>query len=249
MKTRMIIGLGVLVVSSLLKAQEYYLEKFERYFIWNPDSTSIYAEPNLESEELLKLPYGTEVDRLGELRDKEVSIFIGEIDGYYNLPTFWILVESKGFTGYVLNSEVINFPPMTYEHESYSIELEDIATYFNQPVKDTVYYEPWEETNMRVKYTGYDFPEGSRLLYREFDGCIDRELFQKNKSISQIYMMLKTWHFVPKNEFYKGANELVFSGQKLKRFLFSPPALSDYQDPFIEIVGQKEYKMGSSFCN
>ncbi|NVK85440.1 MAG: hypothetical protein HWE21_14045 [Cytophagia bacterium] len=249
MKARMIIGLTLLVVSSLLNGQESSLEKFERYFTWNPDSTSIFAEPDLESEELLKLPYGTEVDRLGEFRDKEVSIFIGEIDGYYHLPTFWVVVESEGITGYALNAEVINFPPMTYEHQSYSIELEDIAIYFNQPVKDTIYYEPWEETNMRVKYTGYEFPEGSRLLYREFDGCIDRELAPKNKSISQIYMMLKTWHFVPKNEFYKGANQLVFSGQNLKRFLFSPPALSDYQDPFIELIGKKEYKMGSSFCN
>lgn len=260
MKTKLIIGIGLLLIGSLLNAQEATLEKFERYFSWNPDSTSIYAEPDLESKELLKLPYGTEVKRLGELIDKEAIVFIGELDGTpdrpdrlggYSLGTFWIMVEYQGVTGYALNAEIINFPPLEWNGSYYEFEKERLQGYFK---KEIVLHKRQDSTLVEGRYwvsfiDSLAFPDGSYYKVDLFDGCFDRSYHFKEKTIAQVYYIFKTVYTVRVNyaDKEKQENEYPsFSDASKYKLLFIPGGVTASDGLFIRL--SEHLVFGSSDC-
>lgn len=242
-----------------LVGQESKHEVFERYFTWNPDSTSIYAEPNLESTKLVKLAYGTEVQRLEELDEPKVNIFIGELDataehpeklGGYALPTSWIKIKFRNITGFALNAEVINLPPMKYLYDTYSFERTYLDRFYQQNVKDTTYSEQWENSEFYFEIEETHLPDGTIIAYKRLEGCTDRQIILTNKSMAQAYFILKTWHFKPFNEYMsEGAQNLIYLGNENEALQFRAPVLSDFHSPFIAIDGAETLKIGSSFCD
>lgn len=261
MKTRIIIGFALLLVSILLNGQESNFEKFERYFTWDPDSTSIYANPDLESKELVKLPYGTEVNRLEVHQDKVVKIFIGELDGTpdqperlggYALTSFWVQVEYGNVVGYAPNAEVINFPPYQRDrHGTYVGGKEVLQKYFKNKI---VLYEKVDSVKVDDSYWPFytdslSYPDGSYYTVLSFDGCFDRTYHFENKSMDQVYFMFKT-------EYYDGANGVQslypisfypsFIDVDEKQLSFEAPANSAAQDLFIRF--SKNLEFGSYDC-
>ena len=188
------------------------------------------------------------------------GVFIGELDGTpdrpdrlggYSLGTFWIMVEYQGVTGYALNAEIINFPPLEWNGSYYEFEKERLQGYFK---KEIVLHKRQDSTLVEGRYwvsfiDSLAFPDGSYYKVDLFDGCFDRSYHFKEKTIAQVYFIFKTVYTVRVNyaDKEKQENEYPsFSDASKYKLLFIPGGVTASDGLFIRL--SEHLVFGSSDC-
>jgi len=232
---------------------------YERYFTWNPDSTIVYTQPDRSSTKLATLAYGTEVKILEALKNKKSSILIGNANtekgdlsdkGDFYLPGSWIKITSGKYEGYVFDGEIINFPPMTVNHGSYTMDIEDYSYFFGTEIKEEESKRPvvLDGNTYYVYETLIRFPDGSYEKTDLFDGCFDHEYHFKGKSAAQVYFIFITQYYeLTKSPHWEyGRPKLdAFEGSKL---LFTPAGIGASDGLFIDLDSEGKITFGSYDC-
>ncbi|WP_420388348.1 hypothetical protein [Roseivirga sp.] len=202
-------GITILLLLGIGEPLLAQLESFNRYFIWNPDSTAIYESPDLNSSEVIRLPYGTEVVRLDVLPESELTIMIGELDGTpdrperlggYTIQTFWVQVKYGDYRGYALNAEVINFPPSKLNDWAFfQLDPKELESSFGMKSKrykttKSIKWKNWDGY-YEVKVDSLVFADGSYHVTEYFDGCFNRTYYYSGKSLDQVYYLMITNYY------------------------------------------------------
>ncbi|WP_422355249.1 hypothetical protein [Roseivirga pacifica] len=236
------------------------LESFERHFTWNPDSTLVHAQASMDSRILAKLPYGTEVLKQAELKDRKYYLLIGELDGAidepekaagYAIPTYWVHIKHDNIEGYALNAEVINFPPYSLTQHGYFVLDMDVVkdVYGSKPERFKITkVQNWEDGgSYEVKVDSLSFKDGSYQLSQYFDSCFDRTYYYRGKPIDQVYFMFKTQYYlrIP----VKGKSDHILfprlKGVEATKFLFDH--VEAHNDIYIDF-SNTEIIFGSYDC-
>lgn len=205
-----------------------------RFYTWNVDSTSLYVEPNSDSKELMKIPYGMEVEILDSVKHLKANISIGSLEGTienfsqggtYLLRTHWLKIKYDSLIGYSLNAEIIDLPPLIRKKGNYEF----------RGVKS--------RTNNMHKVLG----DGSILTYSRTDNCVERKLEFFNKKIAQNYMLLSAWHYD------ENANRNIsLTGFDDEKIYFASPILAKFQSPYLIWPikgGGNKIEIGATNCN
>lgn len=247
----------VFSLMSLIFSQGLYGQKttspFERHFTWNTDSTIVYLEPDIASNKITKLNYGTEVTILEELKNVPAQFKVETSDpfeGEYFLNGHWIEIDVQGLRGFVFSGEVINFPPHIqtswgryrrtpeqYNDFGWNVKVEEEKEPIK--IKENTYYNHVEKTF---------FPDGSYVIDEAFDGCFHHQYYFKGKKINQVYFLLKAEYASQ----HQGINGTVYSFPKLimaseNRFEFEN-GFEASQDIHIEIKEDGKIFFGSYDC-
>lgn len=226
------------------------LESFERYFTWNPDSTLVYEQASKDSKLLDKLAYGTEVEII-ENTSKESILYLGK-NNVYEVKGLWIKIKIGSLEGYSFNGEVINFPPFKVEGSHYTRDKEHLQSYFTEELKS---YERIDSTKIqggtywKTYVDSLAYPDGSFTKIVGSDGCFNRTYHFKNKTLAQVYFIMKT-HFYngnvwpsPASDFYPKLT--VIHGDKM---FFYSNTLESIEGIFIDFNDPKLIFFGSSDC-
>jgi hypothetical protein len=181
------------------------------YFVWAPDSCTIYTSPSLESSTIARLAYGDSLIFLQEGAFIKIPLF--HLSESFKQDTIqftkWLKVKLKSEIGYVLENQISVLKPFKknkYGFESLSSYLKRVYGLIDSVNFNRDYFIGSSSFNMEVD--SLSFLNESTFTTTVSDGCTNYKFEFKNLSLLNAYFFLNLDIYYDQEYYNMGTDQL-----------------------------------------